>query len=228
MKKYLLIGGFMLIAGFASAQRSTVIAALDKYKIDHKVLEPGMKAVPSDLSYDIKATNVTADKEKVILASYDASKPEGSRWTVNSVDGKAPSSSDINAFMREHGKAPAAGEVDDNTLTVESEGNGQLVVSYKVKASSLPSEAAFLKDVRTYLTINTQTKHPEKLNSKNEKPLRVKILNVDKMTVDIDYKYDNTLKRVLPVHQELDMGIKFLGRVVSMENTVEYSNFRKP
>ncbi len=228
MKKYFLIGALILCTGIASAQKSTVLSALDKYKIDHSILEPSIKSVPEDLSFDIKNTSVAADREKVYLAHYDASKPEGSRWTVNSVNGAAPSNADINAFLREHKKPAETGKVDENSMKVESDANGKLVVSYKIEATTLPKEMAFIKDMRTELTINTQTKRLESLHSINEKTLRIKILNVDKMDLTLTYRFDNALNRYLPVKQDLNMGIKLLGQFVATENSTEYSNFKKP
>lgn len=227
MKKYFLISGFLLIASFASAQKATVFAAFDKHKINHNVLDPKLKAIPKDLSYDVKEVSVTAGKEQEIQASYDPSQSQENKWTVKSVDGRAPKQSEINTFRNKHAEKENSATIDENTLKVESESGDQLVVSYKLNAAELPKEVAFLKDVRTFLTINTKTGKVEKLHSENEASLKVKFVNVSKLTIDLGYNYSSVFSRYLPVKQDMVMIIKFLGQSVSTETTTYYSNFKK-
>lgn len=208
------------------AQQSQVLAAFTKHGIDPEILKPSIKQQPTDIAFDYKYTTTASDKQKVTLAHFDPNKSPEERWDVLSVNGKTPSSSEIKKFRKEKSKVPSkVGEVDENSMRVEKETADQLVVSYKLKVESLPSESAFLKDCINHLTINLKTKRLEKLQCVNEKTVKIKIFNAEKLDLNVLYNYNEQLKRYLPISEELNLVVKFLGQLAPIESLAEYSNY---
>lgn len=228
MKKLLFLIPFLVIAGKTFAQKSAVTDLFNKYQIDQQILDPVMKQTPTDLSYDYKYTVISQGKEKLTAARYDPTKPEGERWILSSVEGKNPTASDTKKFNKEHGKpAPNGTKIDDASMKVEKETADQIVVSYKLDAGSIPSEASFLKDCRNYLTVNLKTKRLEQLQTLNEKPVKIKIVNATKLDLVIRYTYSEEMNRYLPQSEDLNLIVKFLGQQAPMETIALYSNFAK-
>ncbi|PZF71638.1 hypothetical protein [Taibaiella soli] len=228
MKKLLLLVPFLAMSGKMIAQKATVVAAFEKYNIDQTILDPSIKKTPDDLSYDYKYTSTANEKQKVTTAKYDPTKPVGNRWILTAVEGKVPTDADIKKFNKDHSKpVPNGSKIDEASMKVEKETPDQLVISYKLDPTGLPSEASFLKDCRNYLTINLQTKRLEQLQTLNEKPVKIKIFNASKLDLVIKYNYNEEMKRYLPQSEDLNLIVKFLGQEAPMETLSEYSNFAK-
>jgi len=214
--------------GNTFGQKSEVLKAFAKYQIDESILDPALKKKPETYSFDLKYTSITSEKEKVTLATYDPSKIEAERWTVVSVDGKTPTSSEIKTFRKEHSQpSRTEGKVDESSYKTEKDDGNYLTVSYKQDPASLPAEASFMKDCRLFLTINVKTKRFEKLEAINEKPLKIKILNAQKLDLAIKFKYDEAEKRYFTESEDLDIIVKFLGNLVPIQTLSEYSNYKK-
>lgn len=211
----------------AVAQKQAVLDAINKHGIDAGILDPQNKLTTDDYAFDLKYTSIAGNKETVTLAQYDPSKPADDRWTVISVKGKAPSASDIKTFKKNHSKQPVTAKIDEATYLVEKETPDYLVISYKQDPTSIPQEAEFMKDCRLHMTINLQTKRIEKLQSLNEKPLKIKIFNADKLDLVVKYNWNEQEKRYLTESEDLNLIVKFLGQLTPMETLSEYSNYKK-
>ena len=210
------------------AQKSAVLESFNKYGIDPAILETEARQKPANYAYDLKYTSITGEKESVSIAKFDPSKPEESQWTVISVKGKSPSASEIKTFRKEHSKPPAnAGKTDENTYKVEKDNTDYLVISYKQDPASIPSEASFMKDCRHYITINKKTKRLEKLQSLNEKPLKIKILKAEKLDLVVKYNYNESEKVYMTESEDLNLMVKLLGQLAPFETLSEYSNYKK-
>lgn len=210
----------------ASAQKTVVLDALSKNGIDAAILDPNIFLQPDNYCYELRQTTIAAGKEKTIEAKFDPSGPNGEQWTVVSVDGKSPSKGDINTFRKNQTK-PAETKTDESSYRIEKATSDQLVISSKLDANSTPKDASFMKDCRSYMTIDLKTKRVEQVQALNEKPVKIKIINVDKLTIVTKYKWDDQAKRYFTTSQNLDMQGKFLGQSVPVQTTSEYSNYVK-
>ena len=209
----------------ASAQKSTVTAALAKHGIDESVLTPANFKAPLDYGYDLQQTTTTAGKTKTIVANFNPSGGED-KWTVVSVDGKAPSKGDIKSFREGRAKQTAS-KTDDASYKVEQETADQLTYSYKMDASSLPKDAEALKDCRLYMSINLKTKQPAQLVAKNEKPIKIGMLKAEKFEMTSKFDANGQEKRYFPVNENLDIQAKFMGQTVTVQTVTAYSNYAK-
>jgi len=212
----------------AFAQKDLVEAAFTKYGLDVAILNPDLKQRPTQYSFDLKYTTITNESEKVVVAKFDPSKSEDDRWTVQSINGGKPLALDIKAFKKAHAEQPvSSAKIDESTLKVEQETADHLIVSYKVDPNTLSKDASFLKDCRNHAKINLKTKHLEELQTLNEKPVKIKILNAQKLDLVIKYTYHEDLKKYLPDSETLVVVVKLLGQETTMTTISEYSNYTK-
>lgn len=225
MKRLLIILCMSALMQSVSAQKQAVLDAFKKNGIDASLLVPQQQ--PDNYSYDLKYTSIASDKATVTIAKYDASKPADDRWTVISVKGKAPSSGDIKTFKKNRSKQPTVPKIDEGTYLIEKETPEYLVISYKQDPTSIPDEAKFMKDCRQHLTINLKTKRMEKLQSLNEKPLKIKIFNAEKLDLTVKFNWNEQEQRYLIESEDMNLIVKFLGQLAPIETISEYSNYKK-
>lgn len=226
--KTALLAAFLLAISMlsASAQKTSVLSVLSKYNIDAAILDPNNFVQPDDYSFDLKQSTSAAGKGKTIEAKFDPSAPANEQWTVVSVDGKSPSKGDINEFRKNQSK-PAQSKSDDSSFRIEKETPDYLVISSKIDAATAPKDAAFMKDCRSLITVNLKTKRVEQIQTLNEKPVKIKILSVDKLNIVTKYRWDEQAKRYFTINQNLDMQGKFLGQSLPVQTISEYSNYAK-
>lgn len=216
----------MIFALTASAQKSAVLDAFSKHGIDAGILNDGSLMPPTDFSYDFSQTTTTAGKTISTTAKFDASAPKQEQWTVISADGKTPSKSDINSFRKNHSKQTPA-PAEESSYKVEKETPDYLVISYKQNPDPADKEAAVLKDCRQYMTVNLKTKKLEKVQTLNEKPLKIKILSAEKFDLVTTYNWNEQAKRYFAVNENLNILAKFMGQTIPVQTITEYSNYSK-
>jgi uncharacterized protein YjhX (UPF0386 family) len=228
MKTTHVMAFLLMITTFtASAQKSTVLDAFSKHGIDAGMLNADNLQQPTDYAFDLKQTTITAAKQTVIMAKFDPKSPKDEQWTVVSVDGKAPSKSDVNGFRKNQNKQAASNQADEGSYKVEKETPDHLVVSFKQDPGTISKDAAFLKDCRLYMTINLKTKKLEQVQAVNEKPVKINILNADKLELVTKYIKIDQGQRYFPMHQELNISAKFMGQAVNVQTITEYANYTK-
>ena len=228
MKRILYPLLFVIVGSHAMAQKDVVLNTLAKYKIDESILDPKLRDKPTDISYDLKESVVTEGNEKITLAHYDATKAEDQRWTVISVDDQDPTSTEIKRFLKEHGKPPVPPvKIDDSSYKIDKEDANFLVISFKLDPASLVDDNAFLKDCRSFLTINLKTGKMVKAEGINEKPLKIKIFNVSKLNTYTEFDWIEADQRYLPKRDYINMIIKILGQDANTTTIFDYSNFKK-
>lgn len=209
-----------------SAQKSVVLDAFSKHGIDAGILNADNVQAPTDYAYDFKQTTITAAKQTTIMAKFDPARPKDEQWSVISVDGKSPSKSDVNSFRKNQNKQ-STNQADEATYKIEKETPDHLVVSFKSDPNTISKDAAFLKDCRLYMSINLKTKKLEQIQGLNEKPVKIAILNADKLDLTTQYSINEQDKRYFPGHQELNIQAKFMGQAVNVQTITEYSNYNK-
>lgn len=228
MKIFLILMTIMLIGISSSfAQKQAVMSALAKYKLDESILNPNVKAAMENYYFDSRRLSITRDDQKTEVARHDPSKPAGQRWILVSVNGQSPSRKEQAAFDKEHNQVPPKMKIDEGTMKLESDGQDRLVISYKYDPSSVPEESSFIKDCRAYQHINTKTGLLEKSATKNEKPLKIKVVNVPALNSEVNYTYDTDAKSYFIQNEKIAMTIKLLGIPVNSLITTEYTNYKK-
>jgi len=226
----LILAVLTLCVSSAMAQKSAVMHAFSNYNIDAGILNPGRLQQTEDYAFDIKQRTLAGNKEKVIIAKFTPTKTSDERWDVVSVDGKPASKGEISTFRKTQVKQPANTsdmQTDDGSFRVEKETADYLVVSFKAAEGALAKDAAFMKDCRSYLTINLKTKKLEQTEVLNEKSVRIKGLTAEKFHVVVTYRWDETENRYFITSENVDMTLSIVGQKAAVQTTTEYRNYSK-
>lgn len=225
--KTLLVVCLLVASLHVSAQKVAVLDAFSKNNIDESILDPNNLKQPEDFAYELKQKVIAAGKEKTTVATYDPSNPKEEQWTVVSIEGKSPSKSEINSFRKNQNQPDDASKIDDASYKIEKQTSDQLVISYKVDPGTVAKKAAFLKDCRSYMTINLRTKKLEQIQALNEKPVKIAILKADKLDLTLKYTWNDQAKRYVTTTSNLGIQAKFLGQSADIQTISEYSNYTK-
>lgn len=223
MKHLLLL---LLITAFCSinafSQQAAVLAAFEKYHIDTAVLNPDMGLNALHYRYDLKREVNTEGNYKVYLSNYDPAKTGLECWTLQSVNGKAPSKAELKNFDKEHKYIPAY-TIDKASLTIISDDGQTLHIGYKYTAASVDADHSFLKDCTFTAVIKTSTGRLESTAQKNLKDVKIKIVKAVKLEGTTHYIYDEQDKKYLISTAEVVAVVKVLGQQLAIVTTDSYT-----
>ena len=227
MKRIYLTLIFSAIISLVQAQKSEVLRAFSKHSIDHGILSLKINETVSSFAFDSKQVNSTNGTDKVSISKYDPSRPEGQRWELISVDGAPPSKTDLKTFNKAHENHPPDRIPDEGSYKIVKEDQDHLVVSFKYNEALLDKEGAFMKDCISYLHINLRTKLLEKYETKSEKPLKIKILNVTSLNTEVNLHHSKEYKKYLVDDQKTAMTFRILGQTIESVIQDSFSNYQK-
>ncbi|MFC4209840.1 hypothetical protein ACFOWA_01525 [Pedobacter lithocola] len=223
----LVFNSIIIISLSVSAQKSAIVTVLSKHGIDQGILDLETVKVPEGYAYDIKQSTTAGGKTTITEAKFDPSSPTEEQWTVRSVNGKSPSKGVISSFRKERTKAQKYPKIDDASYRIEKETSEELVISYKFDATSLGKDVAFMKDCRTYMSVNPKKKKLSQLQTVNEKPVKVAILNADKFELISKFVLHEQSKHYFPQLEKLNVQAKFVGQPITIQTTTEFGNYIK-
>jgi hypothetical protein len=170
-------------------------------------------------------TETTSDKTTVQKASFDPRKPESSRWTLLSVDGRPPSKKELKHFNKEH-NAPQddlKAEPDENNWKIVSEDEHLLVIGLKYNEADLPHQYKFLADCNAEIYVDKEARRLYKVKFYNTTPLKIKIFNVVKLDMTVELMPSKDGNTILTKDQTIVMDVKMLGELVEIiEETAFY------
>ena len=174
-------------------------------------------------------TETTSDKTTVEKASFDPRKAEGSRWTLNTVDGRSPSKKDIKNFNKAHNakQDDVNAEPDDNSWKIVSEDEHILVIGLQYDEAKLPHKYKFLAQCNAEIYVDIEAKRLYKVKFYNTAPLKIKIFNVVKLDMTVELMADSDGKTVLLKDETIIMDVKLLGQLVEIKEETEFYDYKK-
>ena len=228
MKQFLFLIALMISLS-ATSQKDMVSEKLEEYNFSSESLSSGLKDADAEHYFDAKLTTDDGTKIKVEEAKFDPTKNIGERWILVSVDGNAPSNKDLKNFDKAHNtkQDDINAEVDDSSWKVEKDDDEYLVISFKYIRESLPRKYDFLADCKGLAYFNKSKLSLEKAEFVSEKPLKIKVFNVLKLDMIVNFTYDSELDSYLIESEEIDMDVKLLGQQISVKESYEFSNYKK-
>ncbi len=228
MKSFISI--IFLICSISSfAQKQEVLAKLAEYGITAETLGTGLQDHDATHSFDVDITTNNGTKNIVEVGHFNPLVPIGERWTLETVNDKAPSKKELKKFDKAHNtKQPDInGKVSDKSWKIDSDTEKEIIISFKYEKESLPNKFQFLADCTGKAYIDKRTKRLKKAVFKNDGPLKVKIFNVTKLEMTVDYHYIKEENLYVMDTQHLDMQVKLLGQLVEVEELNEYYHYKK-
>ncbi|RLD26542.1 MAG: hypothetical protein DRI54_02670 [Bacteroidetes bacterium] len=224
---------FLIIAIITSinsfAQKDEVLAKLEAYNFSGELLAENLKDADADHSFNYKVTTITDTDSKVEEAKFDPTKPIGERWTLELVNGSVPSKKDQKNFDKAHNtkQDDINGEVDDNAWGIYEDNDTYLVISFKYDKATLPKKYDFLGDCKGLAYFNKKTLRLEKAAFINEVPLKIKIFNVSRLDMEVDYQLNEEEQTYFIQKEEIEMDIHLLGELVKIKEINEFSDYKK-
>lgn len=211
------------------AQTSEIEQKFNEYQFSEGFLTESLKDDNTDHSFDAEITSIYDTETKIEEAKFDPTKKEGERWILVSVNNGVPTKKEIKQFNKAHNiKQPEIKvEVNESSWGIESDDIDYLVISFKYDPLSLPKKYAYLGDCKGLAFFNKKTKTLEKAEFVNEKPLKVKFLNVTKLDMVITYKYNEEENLYLIQKEDIRMDAELLGQVAHVNNITVFSNYVK-
>jgi len=217
---------FALLAGCDTNEK--VLHELSKHNITGELLTRNLKDADALHAFTLKSVMVNGDEKKVTESTFDPKKEIGQRWTLVSVDGESPTPADHREFDRTHNtkRRDINGEVDKNSWEIIKNDEDSLIISFRYDKRSLPHKYAFLGECRGIAFFNKQTGHLEKAEFVNEKPLKIKLLNVHRLDMIVYFEYQEEEGHYLIKSEELDMDVSLLGQLVPIRENNDYFNYQ--
>ena len=228
MKIILLIIAFAIsIPSFS--QKDEVLKKLQEYQFSDQFLVANLKDADADYFFNLKITTITSDETVIEQAKFDPTKNIGERWILLSTDGNTPTNKDYKKFDKAHNtkQKDINGKIDENAWAIEEDSDEYLVIRFKYDKMSLPKKYDFLGDCKGLAFFNKTTKRLEKAEFVNELPIKIKIFNVTKLDMIVNYIYNEEYQTYLISKESLDMEVKLLGQLVSIQELNEFSNYKK-
>lgn len=223
MKKLVILALFLTHLTIANAQNQDVINTLTKHKLSEDILKANMKDMEKNRAFKLKKTSVTSNDTKVQIATYDPAKPSGQKWTLVSINDKPASESQSAKFNKLYDTDVPPTKVDQNSWKIIKEDADYLVLGFKFDQSSLVKSNNFLSDCKGQAYINLKTGKLERSEILNEKPLKIKILNLKSLDMDSSLIYNETTKNYQVEKTSLTMLISMLGQQIETQEINEYS-----
>ena len=226
---------FYCIAIFFSvivtAQENTVVDKLKDYYFSTELLAKGIGGmdVNADYSFTVTMASSTGSEKIVERASYDVNKAEGTRWTLLSYNGMAPSKKELKAFKKEHNfkEEEITATIDDTSWDIELDNDKYLEVSFKYNPSTLKRRTKYFADIMGKAYFNKNTKRLEKTEYINDKPTKIKPFTVSEFYMVVNYVFNETEDKYQVESEEINMDAKMFGEVVPVKHIYEYSNYSK-
>lgn len=219
---------FLYLPSAGIAQVDEIKARLLEYKIDEDRLSSNLREEDAIHYYKLKSLTGGKDGNIETVAEYDPRKKIGERWTLLTVNDQPPAKDDLKDFKKLHNpkKKHITGKIDQSTYKIERDDEKLLVVTFRYIKESLPSKFQFLGDCDARVYCRKDTKLMSYAEFVSFQPTKVKMLNVNKLLVELYYTYDEESKTY--VHQEarLDMKVMLFGNEQDVEMINNYYDYK--
>lgn len=190
-----LISLFVIFTIGINAQEQEVIAKLAILDIPIKRLSQFLNPELENVSYDLKQQIFSeSDGGAPIVyttkAKFDATQPQGKKWTLISYDGVMKNMFEKN-FEKTYNskKAPKAyGEIDITKLKMVTDNDSLLKFEYGFIKKSLPDGSEYLNDCTGIVAINKLTRTIESIHFYNFRPTKYLISKTNQLDLWITFE----------------------------------------
>ena len=211
------------------SQKAEIEKRLAEYGVSADNMFNGFGVDNSNYTCDAKFTEITTDETTVSLASFDPRKPQGSQWTLESINGKAPGNMELKNFNKAHNVMidNPNGETYESSWEIIKDDEHFFVVGLKYTKSSLPHKYKFLAKCRAEMYIDKEAKRLYKIRFYNEGDLKFKIFKVIKLDMTVVFVQNAENKTYLIKDEHIVMDAKLLGQVIEIKVINEFSDYKR-
>ena len=183
----------------------------------------------TDYSSSAKFTEITSDKTTLKTASFDPLKPEGSRWTLETINGSKPSTKEIKKFNKVYNVIQENNNAkpDENSMKIIDENEHLLIIGFKYKENDLPKKYKYLAHCDAQIYFDKEAQRLYKVKFTNNEPLKIKIFNVVKLNMTIELMLSDDGKTNLIKDINAVMDVKLFGQLVEITEESKFYNYKK-
>lgn len=212
----------------ACTTNEEVLRELENHKITGELLTHNLRDADARHYFELKSVMINGEEKSITESTFDPTKEIGKRWTLVSVDGNTPTDQEQKDFDKTHNtkRKDINGRVDKKSWGIEKNNKDSLIFSFRFDKQSLPHKYAFLEECKGLAYYNKQTGRLEKAEFVNEKPIKIKLLNVSRLDMIVYFEYREEEGNYLIRSEELDMDVSLFGQEVLIRENNEYSNYR--
>ena len=213
----------------ATAQKADIEKRLIDLGISGDLAFNNLSENSSDYSCNATMTETTSDNTTVEKASFDPRKADGSRWTLNTVDGRSPSKKDTKKFNKTHNAKQdnLKAEPDENSWKIVSEDEHMLVIGLQYNEANLPHKYKFLAQCNAEIYVDKEAKRLYKVKFYNTSPFKLKGFNVVKLDMTVELMADGDGKTILIKDETVIMDVKLLGQLIEIVEETEFYDYEK-
>ena len=215
--------------GQSIAQKAEVEKRFAELGISSDLAFSNLSENSTSYSCNATFTETTTEKTTVAKASFDPRKAEGSRWTLETINGGTPSKKDIKKFNKNHNATQDNQEAkpDENSMRIVSEDDHVLVIGLKYNEADLPNKYKYLAQCTAEIYVDKEARRLYKIKFSNTAPLKIKMFNVVKLDMTIELMPSSDGKSALIKDETIIMDVKLLGQLVEITEDYKFSDYKK-
>ncbi len=213
-------------------------ATAQKAEIEKRLLELGIEANmafnnlsenSTDYACNATMTETTSEKTTVETASFNPLNAQGSRWTLNTVNGESPLKKDIKKFNKAHNAKQdnLKAEPDDNSWEIVADDDHMFVIGLKYNEADLPHKYKFLAQCNAEIYVDKEAKRLYKVKFYNTAPLKIKVFNVVKLDMTVELMQNEEENVMLLKDETIIMDVKLLGQLVEITEEIEFYDYKE-
>ncbi len=199
-----------------------------------ELVKRAFTAMERDLSANWSYTQTTRSSDGIFVARYDPRLPQEKHWTLASVDGRAPTDDEIEAFLEEKAKRNGRDDNDDEpmfadgTIELLEETDAYWLFSFRPKTDS-DEEAEFMEAIDARLKVVKNGHFVSLVSMRNTDTIKPgKGVRIRKFETELEFApaYDGgptVPRRVRAAVQ----GKAFLVMSIDEEEDIEFSDFER-
>ena len=213
----------------ATAQKAEIEKRLIELGIEANMAFNNLSENSTDYACNATMTETTSEKTTVETASFNPLNTQGSRWTLNNVNGDSPSKKDIKKFNKAHNAKQdnLKAEPDDNSWGIVTDDDHILVIGLKYNEADLPHKYKFLAQCNAEIYVDKEAKRLYKVKFYNTAPLKIKGINVVKLDMTIELMLADDGKAMLLKDETIIMDVKLLGQLIEIKEETEFYDYKK-
>lgn len=233
----LLFSGSLLFSLNSNAQNlseiENVLAEVGLTQNDLNHIADGTEAIKK-YTYKVTSeeTNSLAENTTKVMR-FDPRKPVGEQWELISVNGKAPTKEEVDAFNKEKNDEDDHIEKQDDDLVkeediwIESNDDKTVVIGFKFNKKKLHHSQKIMKHFRARLTIDKTTKTIADVELYNFEPFTmILIMKVQEMNIKLGFKQMPNGDELLE-YSKATINLKMMGQEGAGTVNQTYSDYEK-
>ena len=178
-------------------------------------------------------TQVTDEDDVTKVERHDASKPDGERWTLLSIDGRTPTAREMESYRKEkeerdrrRKESDDDGDVDRSSIRLTAETSQRATFTFKPKASG-GMEAKFADKVVGTLVVNKDGGWAERFELRNTEEIApIPGVKVSAFRLSLTFQRHAATNHIVPAAIDFSMrGRAFVLKSLDQDRSTRYSDF---